>query len=221
MKKILKYIIQKIILKITNKTSRILSILPKSLNIGKYIVIEKNVIINDVLKSIGDGTYICSNTYIHNCNEIGKYCSIARDVSIGVGNHPKDWTFTTPLFYSKSRGVVNKNKYNEKEENNPTVIGNDVWIGTKSIILSGIKVGNGSIIAAGAVVTKDVEPYSIVAGVPAKKIKDRFTEDVKLYLTESNISELSIKKINTCIDSIDDPIKFSTNIMKFSNKKEF
>lgn len=63
------------------------------------------------------------------------------------------------------------------ESSKKTIIGNDVWIGARAIILSGVKIGDGAIIAAGAVVTKDVEPYTIAGGVPAKPIRKRFTDE--------------------------------------------
>ena len=67
----------------------------------------------------------------------------------------------------------------------PVVIGNDVWIGSNVVILQGCKVGDGAVVAAGAVVTHNVEPYTVVGGVPAKKIKDRFTSDLKKKLQDS------------------------------------
>lgn len=91
---------------------------------------------------------------------IGKYCSIAPEVVIQSTNHKIDGIST----------------YDFKEEpitKGDIVIGNDVWIGRRAIILSGVKIGDGAVIGAGAVVTKDVEPYSIVGGVPAKEIKKR------------------------------------------------
>ena len=85
---------------------------------------------------------------------------------------------TSPLFYRKANtfniSIVEDKEFDEYQE---IIVGNDVWIGTRSIILDGVKIGNGAVIAAGSVVTKDVEPYMIVAGVPAKPIRKRATED--------------------------------------------
>lgn len=103
-------------------------------------------------------------TYGHNVNihraKIGSYCSIGPDVKIGLDEHPLDRESTHPKFY---------NDFLHKE----VVIGNHVWLGANSIILSGVTIGEHVIVAAGAVVTKNVEPFSVVAGVPAKTIKKR------------------------------------------------
>lgn len=208
MKNRIKIYFQTLIWKMRDRTSSINSLIYKSLEVGKYVTIEKNVVINGILKKIGDGTYICSNTFIYNCEKIGKYCSIARDVAIGVGNHPTNWLLTTPLFYSKSRGIVSENLYIDTNSKKAVIIGNDVWIGTKAIILSGVKIGDGAIIAAGAVVTKDIEPYSIVGGVPAKIISYRFEKDIINKLKKINVSSLSIEYIQSKLNNIDNPLEF-------------
>ena len=86
-------------------------------------------------------------------------------------------TYTRQLQRSKL-SKVDKESGDSKQSVEKVSISDDVWVGYGSIILSGIKIGQGSIIAAGSVVTKDVEPYSIYAGVPAKKVKDRFSSDI-------------------------------------------
>ncbi len=109
---------------------------------------------------------------------------------IAIGNHPTSVFVTTfPSFYynteSQKGFTFHKdkpiyeglNKYPDEDKKYQVVIGNDVWIGCNSIILGGIKIGDGAIVGAGAVVTRDVAPYSIVAGVPAKVIKYRFTDE--------------------------------------------
>ena len=112
--------------------------------------------------------------------DIGRYCSIASEVCTISGRHPTSvWVSTSPVFFS-NECQCGTSYTSEKlfDESSPkTTIGNDVWIGARATILSGIKIGDGAIIAAGAVVTKDVEPYTIVGGVPAKPIKKRFTDE--------------------------------------------
>ncbi len=95
---------------------------------------------------------------------------------IGGGKHPLDFVSTSPVFYSQ-RNALKKcfNKIDFKEYDN-TVIGNDVWIGSNAFIKGGVTVGHGAVIGAYAVVTKDIEPYSIVGGNPAKVIRKRFDE---------------------------------------------
>lgn len=202
MKKKIKLIYQKIKFKVIDSTIKLNSSIPMNLKLGKYTVIEKSVDIHKQLEYIGDGTYICQGTYIYHCEKIGKYCSIARDVGIGIGSHPTDWTYTSPLFYNKSRGLVEKSTYDYIKKDKKVVIGNDVWIGAKALILNGVNVGNGAIIAAGSVVTKDIEPYAIVAGVPAKVIKYRFDNFIIDQLRENDISNLEIDIIKSDIHNI-------------------
>lgn len=93
---------------------------------------------------------------------LGNYVMCGPEVSIGMGEHCFD-VAGTPVIFSGHPDVAE------------TVVEDDVWIGARALVRSGVRIGRGSIIAMGAVVTKDVEPYSIVAGVPARKIKDRFS----------------------------------------------
>lgn len=126
--------------------------------------------------SVGRYTYISANaSAIH--TKIGDFCSVASGVAIGGGSHDITAVSTSPVF-SKGRNIFNKNfasaEYDPYKE---TVIGNDVWIGNRAIILQGVTVGNGAVIGAGSVVTKDVPPYTVVAGNPAREIKKRFDEE--------------------------------------------
>ncbi|WP_062239713.1 CatB-related O-acetyltransferase [Fictibacillus sp. FJAT-27399] len=107
---------------------------------------------------------------------IGKFCSIGSGaVFIMSGNqgHRYDWTTTYPFFYTDDDWGGSCDGYRPSGD---TVIGNDVWIGTESMIMPGVRIGDGAVIAARAVVTKDVGPYTIVGGNPAKVIKKRFTD---------------------------------------------
>lgn len=138
-----------------------------------------NIVFNDVLMdscTIDDHTYIQKRTSLFNV-DIGKFCSIASGVSIGPGVHKTDGVSTHPVFYLNNTPLIKK--YSDKDLFIPskrTLIGHDVWIGEKAIVLDGVIIGTGAIIAAGSVVTKDVAPYAIVGGVPAKQIKYRFEE---------------------------------------------
>lgn len=133
-------------------------------------------------------------------SSIGRYCSINGTARIW-NNHPTDYVTTSPLLdyasffpWERIDDRMNLMKKYGKYFNNPEfeksplrknatiTIGNDVWIGANAIILPGVKIGDGAIIAAGAVVTKDVEPYAIVGGVPAKVIKYRFSHDMIILL---------------------------------------
>jgi len=127
----------------------------------------------------GYGSYINSGI-IRSYVEIGRYCSIGRSCNIGLGHHDHTKISTSPFFPHDSKSLPTA-------QENPirrVIIGNDVWIGDKVMVTSGVKIGSGSIIAAGSVVTKDVAPYSIVGGLPAKKIKMRFDENIISELLE-------------------------------------
>lgn len=141
-------------------------------SIGTYAHILHNCLINN--SNIGNYTYIGNNSIIQNTT-IGNYCSISYNVTCGLGKHPLDLFSTSPLFYRKQNtfNIEIVNKDSDFREYEPIIIGNDVWIGTRAIIMDGIHIGNGAVIAAGAVVTKDIPDYAIVGGVPAKIIKYR------------------------------------------------
>ena len=110
--------------------------------------------------------------------EIGDFCSIGENVVIGGGTHPLHWVSTSPAFY-KGRDSISKRlatlHYDYRDER--TTIGSDVWIAQGVYIKAGVTIGCGAVIGMGAVVTKDVEPYAIVAGNPAKKIGERFESE--------------------------------------------
>lgn len=107
--------------------------------------------------------------------EIGSFCSIAANVTLLLGGgHNTDWVSTFPI-----REVFGlPGRYEEHPVyRGPTVIGNDVWIGRDALILDGVTIGHGAVVAARAVVTKDVRPYAVVGGVPAREIRRRFTDE--------------------------------------------
>ena len=124
---------------------------------------------------IGYGTYGgCFDTEnIPSDVSFGNYCSIASGVRIFRANHPSGRFTTHPILYNPVMGYVEKDML----ERPPLEIGHDVWIGANAIILPGVsRIGNGAVIGAGSVVTKDVGPYEIVAGNPARTIRKRFDE---------------------------------------------
>lgn len=108
--------------------------------------------------------------------DIGSFTSIANGVVIGGGRHPMEWVGMSPVFYEGRDSVKAKFATHSREPNRRVKIGHDVWIGRSAILLPGIEVGNGAVVGAGAVVTKSVPPYAIVAGNPARLIRYRFNE---------------------------------------------
>jgi phosphonate metabolism protein (transferase hexapeptide repeat family) len=146
---------------------------------GQFTDVGERVLISD--SAIGDYTYIerhCEIIYAR----IGKFCAIASDVRINALNHPMERISQHKITYRPNEyflyAKVDKD-FREARKNALVEIGHDVWIGHGAIVLPGISVGHGAVIAAGAVVTTDVEPYAIVAGIPAKRIKWRFPKKIR------------------------------------------
>lgn len=146
--------------------------------------------------------------FIHNC-EIGRYCSISAGVWIGPNEHPLDWLSSSPAFYNLR--AFNKRQKRVKvlpfQDTKRTVIGNDVWIGSHAFIKGGVRIGNGAVVAAHAVVTKDVPDYAIVAGCPARIVRYRFRPETIRSLLElqwwnydaADLGEVDWREIDSAI----------------------
>jgi acetyltransferase-like isoleucine patch superfamily enzyme len=147
--------------------------------------------------SVGLATYICSDSKLVFCN-IGRYCSIGPEVMAGLGAHPLTFPSTHPAFFSSlgQSNVIFQEKSFTYELPRSIEIGHDVWIGARAIIFGGVQLGTGSVVAAGAVVTKSVPPYAVVAGVPARIIKYRFSQDKIDSLLSSGWWELSLSQLS-------------------------
>ena len=193
------------------------SIVSTSAALSKLTILEGYNVINDnsniVNSSIGCGTIIGSNTNLPNC-KIGKFCSISWNVTVSDACHPTSFVSTYPCFYHTcnnyplGRGEYQFNEFLKTNNNYSLEIGNDVWIGEKVLLKGGIRIGDGAIIGFGAVVTKDVPPYSIVAGVPATVIRYRFNQETIAAL-------LKIKWWNWPIDLIIERRNEFTNLDSF------
>ena len=146
--------------------------------------LTRDLLKEDVKKyqwEIGDHTYGHINILEPRMAKlrIGKFCSIASGVSIILGNHRTDTVTTYPFSTLRSRWPgIRRNYIEDHTTKGDVTIGNDVWIGRSATILSGVTIGDGAVIAANSLVNKDVEPYSIVGGTPAKHIKFRHSTDV-------------------------------------------
>ena len=164
--------------------------------------------------SFGKYTYGTPNIYYQQQNSklvVGNFCSIAINVNIWLGNgrgHDMSFISTYPF------GYIHQNIFpiiqnNSKDTNGDVIIGNDIWIGENVTIMSGITIGDGAIIANNSHVIKNVEPYSLVGGNPAKFIKYRFTQEQIEKLLEIkwwNWDDDKIQKYTTllCSNNIDD-----------------
>jgi acetyltransferase-like isoleucine patch superfamily enzyme len=178
-------------LNIFKKGISFFSLIDTKTKINKYVKINRGVKLLQC--EINSYTYIGPNTLIANTH-IGKYCSIAPNCCIGLANHSTNYISTSPIFTSKNNGtgiIWTQNNY--FEEIGKVTIGNDVWIGMNVLIKSGVEINDGAVIGAGSIVTKDVPPYGIVVGSPAKIIKFRFTEDIIRKLLEIKWWNLSPK----------------------------
>lgn len=176
---------------------------------------EKNTIYPYVsLKevSLGDLTYIAQGTEIVK-TRIGKFCSIGPDCKIGLGKHPSNtFVSTHPVFFSTLEqaqvSFVDKSYFEEYEN---IVIGNDVWLGANVVVVDGVSISDGVIVAAGSVVTKDVPPYAVVGGVPAKIIKYRFDEDEIKQLLKIKWWDMNIEYLRKNVEKFHDIKLFLKN----------
>lgn len=138
---------------------------------GKNRVPERCQFLNEGIR-IGYASTLGVNNYFGGKVIIGKYCQIGADVAFHASNHPISF-MTSYINNNLFDGAL---KYNKEEHQ--IIIGNDVWVGHGVIVVGNVTIGNGAILAAGAVVTRDVLPYTIVAGVPAKTVRKRFSDTV-------------------------------------------
>ena len=123
--------------------------------------------------------------------KIGNFCSIARKVTFQEFNHD----FSRLTSYYVNHNMLGKSAKEDMVSKGPIILEHDVWIGTHSVILSGVTIGTGAVIAANSVITKDVPPYAIVAGNPAKVIKYRFDKATREKLLASKWWDKSEKEI--------------------------
>ena len=167
-------------------------------------IIPQRVFPFDVVQ-VGRNSYGELNLVSFNWNShlyIGNYVSIAEDVTFLLdADHYVDHISTYP-FKAKLLPPYD----NEAVSKGDLVIGDDVWIGYGSTILSGVHIGQGAIVAAGALVTKDVPPYAIVGGVPAKMIKFRFSEETIQELMKLDYAQLDISQIKAHINELYMPL---------------
>lgn len=162
----------------------------------KYQFVKADI---DMDTHVGIGTYIGKYSIIQN-SFIGKYCSIGPAVKIGLYDHYYQAVTQHPFINHKEYGFLNEDYYPEAQKRirkDAPIIGNDVWIACNVVVLRGVTIGDGAVVGAGAVVTKDIPPYAIVVGNPCRVIKYRFDEDIIARLLKIKWWDWEEKKIRT------------------------
>ena len=152
--------------------------------LGAYTEVGARTILNEV--TMGDYSYVVNDGQI-TYTTIGKFCSIAAMIRINPGNHPMHRATQAHFTYRASAyfpGESDDADFFAWRREHHCTIGHDVWLGHGAIVLPGRNIGTGAVIAAGAIVTKDVAPYTIVAGNPARPVRRRFSETVEDGLME-------------------------------------
>ena len=199
----IKYIWSKLIKKL-----RLSSIINS--NIHKTSTIESGSnVVNVIMDKYSYCGYDCE---IVNA-KIGAYCSIAYNVTIGGAMHPMEWASTSPVFYYGRDSVKKKFASFHRAEHKKTIIGNDVWIGGGSFIKQGVRISDGAVVGMGSIVTKDVPPYAIVAGNPAKLIRYRFDDETINKLLKSEWWTLEDEDLTVFARNIREPMLFADSII--------
>ena len=168
--------------------------------------------------TMGKYSYIGRGTFITNA-KVGSFCSIAGNCNIGGTGHPLNWVSTSSVFH-KWDNILGKNfSRHEYEIFHETQIGSDVWIATNAMLKAGITVGCGAVIGMGAVVTKDVGPYEIWGGNPARCIRKRFDDETIARLLESCWWELPDDAIEALAPYMTDVNRFLEEVEKRGGSK--
>ncbi|MDQ3190403.1 MAG: CatB-related O-acetyltransferase [Bacteroidota bacterium] len=183
-------------------------------NVGFRVYIGEGTILTNSF--IDDFSYVNSNSKIKN-TVIGKFCSIGPGVKIVLGSHPLNFVSTHPNFYSNNKPFKTFSDQMHHIEFANVIIGNDVWIGEDTLIPGGVEIGTGAVILSRSVVTKNVEPYSVVGGVPAKIVKFRFDTGIINDLLESKWWDRDINWLKENTNYFRNPTEF---IKLFNNKVE-
>lgn len=177
--------------------------------------IDKTAAISSGVKfyrsSIDKYSYIGRNSFIID-TKIGKFCSIGPGCNIGGTGHPLNWVSTSPVFH-KWGNILKKNfSRHEYDIFSDTSIGNDVWIGANAMIKAGVKIADGAVVGMGAVITKDIAPYEVWAGNPAKCIKKRFDDEIIEKLFEAKWWDKKDEEIYRFSQYMTEISKFIENI---------
>lgn len=169
----------------------------RNVTLGDDTTIYRDCVVGNGV-SLGNYSYFNAGSLVLS-GTIGRFCSISYACKVGMPEHPVNWMSTSPFLYGDQNLLDVPCFWNDTPS--PPRIGSDVWLGAAAIVLQGVSIGHGAIVAAGAVVTKDVPPYAIVAGVPAKIIRLRFSEDAVQSLLESQWWEWPLERLQQMKDA--------------------
>lgn len=147
-------------------------------------------------------------------SNIGSFCSIGFEALIGLGDHPAALLSTHPAFYSNlgqsGRTFSDRQHF---EEFKTIQIGNDVWIGARAVILGGVSIGDGAIVAAGAVVVHDVPPFAIVGGVPARILRYRFDDPIRAAIQDWRWWDLPMERLAALAVEFSSPKEWTLDVI--------
>lgn len=200
--------------------------------VDNKIILEKDLIVEApvLIKSgtysvneIGAFTYFNGRTFSKNVKSVGRYCSIAPDITLGHYAHPTNTISHHNVFFGIGKWMEDFHSYKNdtfnkkhiKKKSGEIIIGNDVWIGAHVFVMNGIEIGDGAIIGGGSIVTHDVPPFAVVGGNPASIIRYRFSQEIIKTLLELKwwnygpeiLNNTNLIDINECINVIKQRIK--------------
>jgi len=187
---------------------------------GKNVLGEKTYISGS---SLGYGTYIGNNCELSNCI-VGRFCSIGSNVRVVSATHPIDSNVSThPAFYSEKyffsyihqKGII---EHLTTDKGYDCEIGNDVWIGDNVLIKGGTTIGDGAIVGMGSILTQDVQPYTVVVGIPAKPIRKRFNDKLINVLLQIKWWEKPIIWIDRHAEEFSNPQEFANTYFKINRE---
>jgi len=159
----------------------------RRVRMGRGCSVSRGAEVSDGVQ-LGDFSYVNCGAIVAS-GEFGRFCSVGPYAVIGMPNHPTDFLSTSPRLYGRKNVFGAPSQWTDISH--PPQIGSDVWIGAFAFVRQGVRIGHGAIVGAGAVVTHDVPPYAIVAGVPARLIRSRFSPPIVAELLETRWWERS------------------------------